>query len=87
MSQTLRIYANDGTQLIVTAFVGKNGNRSVQLTIRDGSYSYIKLSEDQCLDLINTLWKRLTGKWTATGDEAFPPKIIDEKGEIIGEEW
>jgi len=54
--------------LDVTAFVGKNGNYSIQLTT---STEYFTLTEKQVKDLINILQARLDCEVTATGYESL----------------
>ena len=66
MSQIIRKYEkwNNGKRLHVASFVG--GTPSVQFTI---GREYACLSENQILDLISVLARRLLGtpKWSATG--------------------
>ena len=59
----------DSANMILTAFVGAEGNRyCIQFTI---GYSYCTLGEAELKDLIETIKKRFMGEegYTATGEE------------------
>lgn len=79
MSQTIREYKTKQGIITVNAFVGGTElGSAVQITTKD---DYFQLSEEQCLDLISVLARRLncTSKWNATGGEN-DAKIIDNRG-------
>ena len=60
MSKTiLEIIDTDGKEFIVTAFVGANGNASIQLTTKN---DYISLNEKQVKELIKVLRNRINRK-------------------------
>jgi len=59
-------FPRESKEMLVNAFVGKNGNKSIQLTLYQ---DYITLTEKQVQDLINILQARLDNKITATGSE------------------
>lgn len=85
MSNTyFEIQTEDGSRLDLTAFSGKEGDKSIQVTINSmlveneiTGLAYIRLSKDQAEKLITGLIERVTGEITATGEEKF--KICSPK--------
>jgi len=82
MSKTIRIYQSlSGNDLVVTAYVGPNGQAAVQFTM---SRDYAELSEAQVRDLIQVLEFRLKRVSEFTAMEWGEGERIGVNGKIVG---
>lgn len=63
-------------KVALTAFVGKNGNASIQLDIECGDgVAYVQLSQPEAMELADAIMARYDKRAiSATGDEKYRPK-------------
>lgn len=76
MSSRIRHYiTRSEDNMVITAFVGRNGDRSIQFTI---GQSFCQLSETALRDLISVIRRRLelAEGYTATGRERSESDLI-----------
>jgi hypothetical protein len=76
MSNTIRRYYDDTHELTLTAFVGKNWDKSIQFAI--GS-NFVGLSSNQLEDMINIIKKRLKTAKNYSGTSNLPDDEVDYK--------